>query len=486
MKYVKENLTLVICAGVALVFLVFAFAPIPFAVPSLKAGLAAQMQERYNHIKTVQQWSKEALVLPGADPAKGQAKGIPPKNWVEAKTSLMKNINDQQKEVEAAAGAGNARGRVEGKVPLLPVPNAPLPEQMKGVPMAGYLPKVTSDPMMFKVSYGKQFRVWRNFLATGGLTEVEDDAAAPPKEEILKAAFDAKKLAEQAQLAPGMTVPGIGTSANPAEQMAYERTQLMNRAAGLRMYVDPNAFQIRSWFGQDAPPDDAQVFEAFADSWFESDVVKAIVTVNNQALAGVGAGDRNVGKSGIKRLTRIMVGNNARVRYLTGSTTGGVAVSTADPGPLFFTAANSSLVGSSGGPLMAGVPVAASDSGTLATRPSSVKLPDTPNKIDYVLGMTGRSAGANYDVVYMSVVLDLDPAYLFKFIDQLYRQNMCYTVVNIQSRAVDPLDRASAGYLYGEAQVIEVEVLVEGILFRSWTEPLMPDAVKMTLGSVAP
>jgi len=45
---------------------------------------------------------------------------------------------------------------------------------------------------------------------------------------------------------------------------------------------------------------------------------------------------------------------------------------------------------------------------------------------------------------------------------------------------------ASNGYIYGESQVIEVELLVECIMFRSWTEQLMPDAVKISLGGTAP
>jgi hypothetical protein len=56
----------------------------------------------------------------------------------------------------------------------------------------------------------------------------------------------------------------------------------------------------------------------------------------------------------------------------------------------------------------------------------------------------------------------------------------------VQTRAVDPLDRASNGYLYGNTPVVELELLVECVMFRSWTAPLMPDAIKLTLGGTAP
>jgi len=177
-----------------------------------------------------------------------------------------------------------------------------------------------------------------------------------------------------------------------------------------------------------------------------------------------------------------VIGNNARTRFLGGTTAAAATPGqVTDPGALFYTSANAAVTAISGQPVI-GTSVAASDAGAVTTRSATAKLPDTANKIDYTLGVTGRSAGATYDVVYLSVVMDLDPAYLFKFIDQLYKQNMCYTVVNMQARAVDPLDRASNGYLYGDSQVIEVELLVECILFRSWTEPLMPDQEKLALG----
>jgi hypothetical protein len=261
---------------------------------------------------------------------------------------------------------------------------------------------------------------------------------------------------------------------------------LMNKAAGLRMYVDPDAFQIRGWSNLDAPPKEEQMFEALVDSWLQADVVKAIVATNNQALAS--ASEPNVGKSAIKRLTHMTVGNNARIHFVNANSAGGAASGTGDTGsPLFYISGNMGATPVGGTPVPVD-PAAAAAAAAAATAKgvSAVPLPNVPNPKDYTLGLTGRASGNTYDVVYMSVLLDLDPAYLFKFMDQLYRQNMCYTVVSIQVRAVDPLDRASNGYLYGESQVIEVEMLVECLMFRSWTEPLMPDAVRVTLGGTPP
>jgi hypothetical protein len=95
--------------------------------------------------------------------------------------------------------------------------------------------------------------------------------------------------------------------------------------------------------------------------------------------------------------------------------------------------------------------------------------------------MTGRASGQSYDVVLMQICLDLDPAYFNKFIEQLYKRNMGYTVIGVRWKAADPLDRASNGFIYGDGQVVEYEILVEGLLFRNWTLPLMPSNVRTAL-----
>jgi hypothetical protein len=63
----------------------------------------------------------------------------------------------------------------------------------------------------------------------------------------------------------------------------------------------------------------------------------------------------------------------------------------------------------------------------------------------------------------------------------LYRQNNGYTVINRSMRTVDPMEASSNGYLYGPVQVIRLELTVEGLLFRSWTVPLMPNDVRNKL-----
>ncbi len=96
--------------------------------------------------------------------------------------------------------------------------------------------------------------------------------------------------------------------------------------------------------------------------------------------------------------------------------------------------------------------------------------------------MTGRTSNAQYDVVLMSISIDLDPAYENAFIDALYKQNNGYTVLNVVTKVIDPFEASSNGYLYGYTQVVHLDILVEGLLFRSWTVPIMPDVTRNSLG----
>jgi hypothetical protein len=447
-------------------------------VPSLNDALKTQMQERWSNRDTVKSWSKEDIELPGGV----KEKGIPPQVWVDKKNKLIKDMEQQQQDVEKLAKQYNLQGRLENEVPILPLMSA----NKQGMPIPGYLPKITGDAMEYKMNYGLLPKRWTGLLATGTPVDMEPEAAMPQRIDRLKEEWSEAEKVRRSKLPPG-GVTGGGSSANTkAEREAYKQ-MLISRASSLQMYVMNGAFQVRGWYSGTTQPDETQIFYSLVDSWLQADVVKAIAAVNGQVLKAVpSTADRNVYKSPVKRLTSIVVGNSARTQGMSvpeqssSSGSGTPTATTIDPGALFFTSTNANSSGGGGAPL---VSVAASDRGQLTNPPGTkIVLPETPHQTDYSLGMTGRSAGKTYDVVYMSVLMEIDPAYLNKFIESLYRQNMCYTVTNMQIRTVDPLARASEGYLYGDVPVVEVQMLVECLLFRSWTESVMPDAVKLSLG----
>jgi hypothetical protein len=492
MKFVKENLTLVIVGAVVLLFMVAAFA---YPMPQWRSGLREEMTSRADQGKTVRDLGNKPLELPGV----ATQKGAPTAAWVEKKKAIIDDVNKAKGDVDKEAHERNSQMRVDKSgIPLLPVPRAVdlgpanVGVQLLNPDKKGLLPN-PSDPMEFKFKYQQLFRIWTNLLVAGKIDDpgASPPAFTPPKLEDLSAAFTAQEMRSAAALPPGAGGAGLGAptvNASLTNKRFYDfaKAGVMNRASGLQMYVEPSpqGFQIRDWAFRDQAPFPQQVFEGLVDTWIQADIVKAIVLTNNKSM-GVGL-DRNVGKAAVKRLTRIMIGNNARARVL-GSTTGSPGMmagapagggQVADPGPLFFTSGNAGST-ASGGQVMG--PQVNSNGGT-AVAPVEA----TDNAINFELSMTGRSGGKAYDIVHVSVLVDIDPAQLNAFVRSLYMQNMGYVQESLQIRTVDPTERASYGYLYGEGQVVEAEIQFEALFFRNWTAPLMPESVRQALGVTAP
>ncbi|HVT82578.1 MAG TPA: hypothetical protein VHM90_18195 [Phycisphaerae bacterium] len=508
MKFVKENLVLVIVSSIVVLLLVAVFA---YPLPQWRDELRGEMGKEADKARTIHQMTTAALQLPGGSPHNG----VPNEQWVKAKTDSIESVTKGQKQVESMARDLNSAGRViitnKGvTIPLLPIPTAvtlapgTVGKQLLNPDKTPMLP-VAVDKMDFKSNYQMLFRIWTNLLASPQLT-ISDAGPIPTTpwrlEELQKIYSDEKLVAAQngPQPAGGIAAGGMMGAGNTAaltnrDFYTWAKGKVTNRAAGLQMFVEPSpaGFQIRDWAFRDNPPTDQQIFEGLVDCWIQADIVKAIMTVNNPAL-GVGA-DRNVSKAAIKRLTRIVIGNAARTRQLGGTTPGaqgggimaapgasGTPTAIPDPGPLFFTSTNASSIGGAAGGSFMGPAV---NAGGAPGQPQQTVM-STPNAINYELGMTGHSAGDDYDVVHVSILMDIDPAALNAFESALYSQNMGYVVEGEQFKTVDPTERASYGYLYGDGQVVEAEIQVEAILLRSWTAPLMPQAVRDALGAKAP
>src|SRR4051794_37316712 len=118
MKLMKENITLVICGAIILVALVFAFAPgVPFMAPALRTGVEGELTERYGKVETIKQMPTK-LSLPSLP----EVTSIPPQGWITAKGQMIKDMEAQQKQVDALAKKSNMENRYDegAKAPLLP------------------------------------------------------------------------------------------------------------------------------------------------------------------------------------------------------------------------------------------------------------------------------------------------------------------------------------------------------------------------------
>jgi hypothetical protein len=433
MNFVKKNLLPLICGVVILVFIGAIFWPIG----SWQAQLQNDMADRAKVIQQAQ-GGVGKITIPGGE---SFDRATYEQRIIDAGVKAVQQMDDASKKLVTAAADQNRAGRVmtvqeyHTKFPGNTINNGATEVQILGYePQANYLPVMTSgvlaNPQKFKNLYQQLFPKW-NVMLVG----TEKVAGLPPTQTDLQAQFDAQ---EKARVQPvqgnGMYQGGTaaGGASDPAKRIEYERGQIAARAASIKMYVDTTALQHQPWFGGAAAPDESKMFYALVDCWFMKDVVAAITDVNK--------GSHNVGESPIKRREAVRVG--------------------VGPG------------GAQGG----------SSSGLFLNMGAGAAPPAATPGGDFTKTMTGRVDNNDYDVCLMEIIVDVDPAYENKFLDALYRTNNGYTVLNIKTDTVDPFDATGNGYLYGGTQVVHLDILVEGLLYRSWTVPIMPDPIRASLG----
>jgi hypothetical protein len=442
MKFIKQNLTLVIVGAVILLAIVSVFYP----TGSLKAALQKTMEERMATETSIQRRKNTEIKIPGVETA---YKGVPSDKMVQARQKAIDYMKDQSAKVVEVGARQNKQGRVDDKgVPLF-----------MGQPQRGYLPKINGvSAMAFKDTYAAIFP-----MLMLQLTGTDKMPSMPPSDQELRTAFE-----EQRRQREAARPAGAAPLVDDARQfLEFQRSQVMGRAAGLHMYVDNGALQQRGWAYAESAPSEENIFNGIVDSWIQGDIVRAIEQTNNAAFQKNPAGPKNVGAAAVKRLMRITVGNESQgsrlglFDSLNTAISGTNVVNYAGPGTnLFF------------------IPAAAQGSDANAAAAAG----NQPNTPDFARNLTGRASGSEFDVVLLQVCVDIDPAWLNRFVDQIYRQNMGYTVLNLRMKAVDPLSRSSMGFIYGDTQVIEAEITLEALLFRDWTRPIMPEKIRVALG----
>ncbi len=432
MNFVKKNLVPLICGVVVLLFIGAYFWPIG----AWQTQLQTDMEQRAGVIGQAQQ-AVMKITIPGGETFD---RATPEQRIIDAGVKAVQQMDDASKQLVTRAADQNRAGRVmtageyQAKYPMNPIKNFATEVPILGyAPEANYLPVMTNhveaNPQRFKSHYVALFTRW-NTLLMGN----DKASGLPPSQTELQASFDAQERAKaQPTGAAGVFAGGAQVTQDPQERIRYERQQIAARAASIKMYVDNMALQHRDWWAGAAEPNETNMFDAVVDCWFMKDAVNAITDVNQ--------GSHNVGESPIKRLWSVRVG------VAPGGAAGGQSSG------LFLN------MGQSG----------------------AAPAPAAPGG-DFTRTMTGRVGNTDYDVCLMEIVLDIDPAYQNKFLDALYRTNNGYTVLNIRTDVVDPFDAAGNGYLYGGTQVVHLDIVVEGLLYRSWTTPIMPDAIRASLG----
>lgn len=96
-------------------------------------------------------------------------------------------------------------------------------------------------------------------------------------------------------------------------------------------------------------------------------------------------------------------------------------------------------------------------------------------------GRTGGTSASPFDLRQVEVVAVVSSKDLPKFLDSFSKVNFM-TVTDVDLQEVDVWGDLAQGYYYGTDHVVRARVQVETVWLRSWITPIMPDAIKQTLG----
>lgn len=468
MKFVKANLVLIICALVVLLSIGALYYPLGAKSKQLQSKMASAL----NSETIAHSLANTSISIPGEKSYNGPVTPA----VIKAKKRVQEKIAAQARWVQRNVEVANARYRVRlpasGNGRVIPLLNLQ--------PMRDLLPRPSRDAVI-RGEFRRAYR--RLFLRRGGnkrafLTML--DAGMPPTNRRIKELVR-MALRKQASIMP---VGENGTANNGQHaRLTREvvRRDVYRMASAIKLYASPRSFQIRRFIHSTTLPTADQIYEAFVDTWLQSDVVRAIATMDRSSA--------NVGESPIKRLIHITVGNQAaeanQASEAMGATGGGDdnRATLVGDGHLFFglgALAKTSNGNSTASPMLpsAGMPHAfpgfpgmPGGYPNMTGNPSMVPT-SGPSAVGAML--TGHISNARYQVVLMEVSLVAEPWMLNKFINELYHQNNGYIVLNMETRTVDPITAITNGYVYGKVPVVRADILFECVMFSSWNRLVMP------------
>ncbi len=483
MKFLKANLVLLICVLAVVLAIGALYYPIGAKSKQLRAAMTASLgSESMAH-----SLGNTFIRIPGEKSYNGP---VTPK-VIQAKKYVQQQIAAQANRVRQRVEFANAVNRVRfyGRR-VLPLLN--------GVPMRELLPRPSRDAVIrgeFRSVYRRLFlprnRNHRGFLAML-------DAGSPPSEVRIHRLLR-RALKKQASIMP-LGETGAGNNGEHVRLMRQiVRRAVYRIASGIKVYASPRSFQVRRFIRSTRLPTADQIYEAFVDTWLQSDVVRTIAVLN--------ASSDNVGESPIKRLIHITVGNAAPAAMVgePNNASSGFGPVLVGDDHLFFGggklaqsgAMNAGGVapgGIMGGGVPSGVPggVPGGYPGIPGFPTPGAGFPGAGNMSSS--GMTGTSSAASlgavltghvsntrYQVVLMEVSLVAEPWAVNKFINELYRQNNGYIVLNMNIRTVDPIRAITRGYVYGKVPAVRADILVECVLFTRWNRLVMPSDYRAAL-----
>ncbi|NNM84792.1 MAG: hypothetical protein HKL96_03425 [Phycisphaerales bacterium] len=471
MKFIKNNLIPLILGVISLVAVISLFYPIR----AWAAKLRTHMTNKLDDLVQVHNLLVYRADIPGQKPHYGPINN----DLIKLNELVQSRMKEQARRLREYVEEANAARRV-----IFPrgLGNTPVP-LLLGKPERGLLP-VTRASLVLTGNFRRDYRrIFRPNWHSNQSWLVRLDAGMPPSLGLISRKVKSR-LAQMRMNMPENMIQQQGDEQSKKLERQIAKALIYDAAARCRIYADTQSFQERDFIKSSrVVPSASQIYEAFVDCWLQDDVVRAIEATNTGSL--------NVGDSPVKRLIHITVGSSAASAMgiaAPGPASGGEMV----PSGNLFVGAGQVVSGQpQGGPPQFGPQFPGGPGGFQppANMPFMPQPGMQPNSNGAPAGpatLTGHTGNKIYQVTYIAISVVIDPTKLNDFIEQLYRQNNGYTVVDVHLHSISPIQAAGNGYIYGKVAVVRADVLVEALLFNKWNAAIMPANYRAALGITVP
>lgn len=438
MDIVKKNLVSIICGAVALLAVVALFYP----VSGYYAELQRKADERKSAFSTLSGLRDKSRNLPVVSLGNSDAQKLevfPNDEVIKAANAVVEKVKSESAAMfETAIKMNVHRPLVDGALPegrptaagaFRRAYNRQMLVDMFSILTASTAAPSPTGPDPHAVETAANGSdIWRVMKAGFPPTEQQITIARNKRIQEIK-----DKTAYNGQNQP---INGPQIEAELKTEVPKVADELKNAAAkNCLVYIDTTSLDPVSAIlnlPAGTAPDPTNIFSAQVGLWVQQDVALAIADANQ--------GSRTVIESPVKRLIQIRL----RTELFQGATaSGGSATPSASADP----------------------------SGTI------------PH--DFMVSPTGRVSNGVYDVVPFTLRLDVDAQQVPHVLQALSR-NRFITVNNCSLSTVDNVLMQAMGYLYGDKPVVQLDLQCEELLFRKWTQPLMPLRVQQSLGITQP